>query len=134
MSLVADMAHSSPASLPFPDALLFECIEACIQCAQACTACADACLGEDMVAELRRCVATCVSCADVCDVTGRVMSRPWGYDAAMAPALLEACRVACQQCAEECERHSHMHEHCRLSAEACRRCEQACGALLSPAA
>jgi hypothetical protein len=133
MSLVADMVHSSPASLPFDDVQLVECIEACSECAQTCTACADSCLGEDMVAELRRCVATCVNCADVCYVTGRVVSRLWGYDAAVALALLEACRVACQRCAEECERHAHMHEHCRYCAQACRRCEQACATLVSAA-
>jgi hypothetical protein len=31
----------------------------------------------------------------------------------------------------ECESHASMHEHCRICADACRRCEAACAALLS---
>jgi hypothetical protein len=38
---------------------------------------------------------------------------------------------ACQVCGEECERHADDHEHCRIYAEACRRCEEACMDLLN---
>lgn len=38
--------------------------------------------------------------------------------------------AACASCAAECETHAQMHEHCRVRAEACRRCEQACAELL----
>jgi hypothetical protein len=128
------MLRHTPARITFENDQLADCIEACFDCAQACTACADACLGEDSVVELRRCIATCLSCADVCSATGQVLSRPWGYDAGLTSAVLEACRVACRQCAEESERHARMHEHCRICAEACRRCEHACDLLLAAVA
>jgi hypothetical protein len=42
-----------------------------------------------------------------------------------------ACVVACRACAEECDFHASHHDHCRVCAEVCRRCEQACGELLA---
>jgi hypothetical protein len=39
--------------------------------------------------------------------------------------------VACLACAEECDRHAAHHQHCRLCAEACRRCKKACDDLLA---
>ncbi|MCS5480601.1 four-helix bundle copper-binding protein [Corynebacterium sp. YIM 101645] len=110
---------------------LAECIAACFECAQTCTACADACLSENMVAELTTCIRLNLDCADICETTGRVLSRPGGWDVNLIRSLLEACRTACQACGEECDRHAEMHEHCKVCAEACRRCEQACAQLLA---
>ncbi|QIR68770.1 four-helix bundle copper-binding protein [Kocuria sp. KD4] len=110
---------------------LVECIEACFECAQTCTACADACLAEDMVAELRQCIGLNVDCADVCVVTGAVLSRQTGTNVETTRALLEACRVACKACGDECVSHAEMHEHCKVCAQACRRCEQDCADLLA---
>jgi hypothetical protein len=112
-------------------AKLAECIEACFVCAQTCTACADACLSEEMVAELTKCIRTDLDCADICATTGAVLSRHTSYDANITKAVLEACRIACGACGTECESHAGMHDHCRLCAEACRRCEAACANLLS---
>ena len=109
---------------------LVECIDACFDCAQACASCADACLAEDMVSDLRACIRTNTDCADICTTTGRVLSRASGYDVAVVRALLEACRLACASCGSECSGHADMHDHCRVCAEACRRGEQACAALL----
>ena len=39
--------------------------------------------------------------------------------------------VACLACAEECDQHAEHHEHCRLCAEVCRRCKNACDDLLA---
>lgn len=111
--------------------LLVECLDACFECAQTCSACADACLAEDMVAELRTCITMNLDCADICATTGRVLSRHTGYDATLSRAVLEACRAACKACGDECADHADMHEHCRVCADACRRCEQACNALLA---
>jgi SAM-dependent methyltransferase len=61
---------------------------------------------------------------------GAVISRDTGYDANITRSVLEACRVVCRSCAAECERHAGMHDHCGICAEACRRCEQACAAVL----
>ncbi|GAA4777178.1 four-helix bundle copper-binding protein [Citricoccus nitrophenolicus] len=110
---------------------LDECIQACFECAQTCTACADACLAEDMVAELTRCIRLNLDCADICEATGRVLSRQTGNNAEVTRSLLAACRDACTACGEECAQHADMHGHCKVCAEACRRCEQACTELLA---
>ena len=94
------------------------------------TACADACLAEEMVTELVHCIRTDLDCAEIWRQPA-VLSRHTGSDASVTEALLEACRVACRACGNDCESHATMHEHCRICAEACRRCEMACAALLS---
>lgn len=129
---VAAMLEAHPKGLGAIDRdKLAECIAACFECAQTCTACADACLAEDMVADLVTCIGTNADCADICSATGRVLSRRTGYDANLVRAVLEACRVACKSCGDECSGHAQMHEHCRICAEACRRCERACADLLA---
>lgn len=109
---------------------LAEGIAACFECAQTCTVCADACLGEDMVSDLSACIRTDLDCADICTTTGNILSRQTGRNTGVTRAVLQACRTACAVCAEECESHAGMHEHCRICAEACRRCEAACASLL----
>jgi hypothetical protein len=121
--------HPRPVSLD-PDVLL-RCIDECIDCAATCTSCADACLGEPDVAELVRCVGLCLDCAAVCEATGRVVTRQTEPDLGVVRAAVEACVVACRASAEECDRHAAHHDHCRVSAEVCRSCEQACGDLLA---
>lgn len=110
---------------------LAECIQTCFDCAQTCTACADACLAEDTVSELRQCIRFNLDCADVCVTTGKLLSRQTGTSVETTRAMLEACRTACQVCGDECVSHAQMHEHCKVCAEACRRCEQACTELLA---
>ncbi len=109
---------------------LAEAIDAALACSQTCTACADACLAEDTVADLRDCIRTDLDCADICATTVAVLSRRTGSNLAVLKAQLEACVTACAACAEDCESHADMHAHCRICAEACRRCEKACAALL----
>jgi hypothetical protein len=70
-------------------------------------------------------------CADICAATGNILTRQTATNTAIIRPVLLACRAACAACADECEQHSGMHEHCRICAEACRRCEAACAALLS---
>ena len=81
--------------------------------------------------ECAACAATCTICADACVDAGRILSRQTDPDADTQLTALEACLTACRACAAECERHAHHHEHCRLSAEECRRCERACDDLLA---
>ncbi|MFC8897538.1 four-helix bundle copper-binding protein [Streptomyces cinereoruber] len=129
---VKDMLDTFPADLGGVDReKLVRCIEACLACAQACTACADACLSEEMVGELTTCIRTDADCADVCAATAAVLSRRTGDDTRVTRALLEACATVCGVCAEECERHADRHDHCRVCAEACRRCERACNDLIA---
>lgn len=130
MTVTEEMVSTYPKDLGGIDQKkLVDCIDACLACAQACTACADACLSEDMVADLIKCIRANQDCADLCITTARILSRRTGHDASVTRAALEACRAACLSCANECEQHT-MHEHCTICAEACRRCEQACVALL----
>jgi hypothetical protein len=122
-------AHPQPASLDRD--VLVRCIESCVECATACTSCADADLGESDLPDLVRCIRLCLDCADVCDVTGRVVIRQTAFDVGVVRATVEACVVVCRTCREECERHARHHEHCRICAEVCGRCEQACNDLLA---
>lgn len=131
MTVAAEMLSTYPKDLGQLDQkTLVECIEACLECAQSCTACADACLAEDNVAELTKCIRINMDCADVCATTARILSRLTSNDASLTRATLEACRVACANCADECETHE-MHKHCVICAASCRRCEEACAALLA---
>jgi hypothetical protein len=112
-------------------ATLAACIDECAACAATCTICADACLAEPDIEALARCIRLCLDCADACVDAGRILSRQTDPDADTQRTALEACLTACRACAAECERHAHHHEHCRLSAEECRRCERACDDLLA---
>jgi hypothetical protein len=122
-------AHPRPTSLDRD--VLLRCIDECFDCAATCTSCADACLGEPDVAELVRCVRLCLDCADACDTTGRIVTRQTEPDLGVVRAVVEACATACRVCGDECERHAAHHEHCRISAQVCRRCERACNDLLA---
>ena len=130
MTVIDQMLDSYPKDLGIDRAVLAECIAACLECSQACTACADACLSEDMVADLVQCISTDLNCADICAATANVLSRRTKFDVGLTRAIVEACRTACATCANECEQHADMHDHCKVCAAACRRCEQACAALL----
>jgi hypothetical protein len=121
--------HPRPPVAEF--AVLVRCIDECGTCEADCTVCADACLAEDDVRDLVRCIRLCLDCADACDDTLRILSRQTDPDLTTQRTALEACLAACRACAEECERHASHHEHCRLSAEECRRCERACEDLLA---
>lgn len=129
---VKDMLDTHPADLGGVDReKLTRCIEECIACAQACTACSDSCLSEEMVAELTKCLRTNADCADICTATAAVLSRHTSYDANITRAILKACATVRKACGGECERHADMHDHCRICAEACSRCEQACNELIA---
>jgi Domain of Unknown Function (DUF326) len=107
-------------------------IHAIIDRAQACTSDADDDLGEHDVGALVKCIRLCQDCDDVCTASVRVIGRQTEYDANVTRPLLEACAAACRSCGDECERHARIHQHCRVCAEACRRCEQAGRELLPP--
>ena len=122
-------AHPQPTSLDGD--VLLRCIDECRECAASCTACADACLSEKDVQELVHCIRLCLDCADACDATGRIVTRQTAPAVRLIRAIIESCAVACLTCAEECEKHAAHHEHCRICAEDCRRCEQACDDVLA---
>jgi Domain of Unknown Function (DUF326) len=122
-------AHPRPA--PGNRDAVVRCIEACDECATTCTSCADACLAESDLPDMVRCIRLCLDCADVCGTTSRVVTRQTEADAAAVREIVEACLAACATSRAECERHAAHHEHCRICAEVCARCEQACGDLLA---
>jgi len=72
-----------------------------------------------------------LDCADACDTTGRIVTRQTEPDLGVVRAVVEACATACRVCGDECERHAAHHEHCRISAQVCRRCERACNDLIA---
>lgn len=128
--------HPNPAHV-FDQAALAACIDACFECENVCSSCADACLGEqEHLRHLVHCIRLNLDCADVCGTTGRVLSRLTQPDQNVLRAQLQACLAACQACGQECEMHARDMNmgHCAVCAESCRRCEQACRALLDSVA
>ena len=109
---------------------LQECIRACFACAETCAACADACLAEATATEMTRCIRINLDCADICTTTGRVLLRRTAPVDEVVRAQLQACAAVSKHCASECETHEARLEHCRLCAQSCRRCEEACHALI----
>jgi Domain of Unknown Function (DUF326) len=126
-----EMLEKHPRTIQIEAGLLVACIEACLDCAQSCTACADACLGEPDVEMLLRCITLCLNCSDVCTTTEMVVTRQTEFVPELARAVVGACSEACRMSGDECERHAPHHAHCRVCAEVCRRCEQACEAVRS---
>ncbi|MFI7480987.1 four-helix bundle copper-binding protein [Kocuria sp. M1R5S2] len=112
-----------------------ECIRACIETAESCLIGADACVEEDAVAELRECLRAQQDCAALCTATAEVLARRGfpesGGGSAVLRSLLETCREAARVCGHACDEHAEAYEHCAVSAEAARRCEQACAELLA---
>jgi len=128
---VREMIQQHPRPSSVNRDVLLRCIEECVDCAATCTSCADACLSETDLPDLVRCVRLDLDCADVCDATGRIVTRQTELDVAVVRGAVKACAIACRACGDECERHAAHHEHCRISADVCRRCEQACRDLLA---
>ena len=131
MSYAKDLLSTSPRGLNAHAGVLAAAIDALSDCAQACIADSDADLSEPNLAEMVKCIRLCLDCTDVCAAAVGVLSRQADYHANVSTPLLEACVAICKSCGDECERHAAMHAHCRVCAEACRRCEQACLDLLT---
>lgn len=130
MGQASTMLETHPTGLAGVDKqLVSRAIDACYDCAQMCIACADADLAEDTVADMVRDISTDLNCADICLTTGRMLSRPTGFDAVVALRTVEACALACSASAFESERHAQ-YDHCRACAESARSCEDACRQLL----
>ena len=130
MTLTKEMLEAHPGPAQVDRDLLARCIDECLACLGSCTACADASVAEDDVAEMRRCIRLCLDCADVCDATWRVATRLTDGRSPSLKKVLEACLDTCRHSRKECERHAPHHEHCRICAGVCKRCEDACQALI----
>jgi hypothetical protein len=128
---VREMLEAHPHAATEDRDVLARCVEACGECATACTICADADFAEADASDMTLCARLDLDCADSCVAAGRIAARQTERDPAILRAAVEACRRACNACAQECERHAEHHEHCRICAGVCRRCEEACDALLA---
>jgi hypothetical protein len=126
----AAMLDTHPSSATLDRDALARAIDACLACSQTCTACADACLAEPDVSEMVRCIRDDLDCADVCQATARILTRQTAGDPHLTRAVLEACIQACSTCAASCGEHREHHEHCRICADVCEACGQACRAVL----
>ena len=129
MSYAGQMLGTCPVAVTVDADLLAATIDAVSDCAQACTADTDADLSGQNLTEMVTCIRLCLDCTDICTATAGVLSRLAEYDPGATGPLLQACAAICKSCGDECERHAHM-PHCRVCAEACRRCERACLELL----
>ena len=101
---------------------------------QGCEAAVSACATAMLIAgdpHLADAVARDMDCTDVVMATRRVLTRTAGTDRALVEAQIRACVVACERSTESCGRHAGHHEHCRVCAEATRRCADACRSLLT---
>jgi len=130
MSYARQLLDTYPGTINADAGVLAAAIDALSDCAQACIADTEADLSEQNLAEMVKCIRLCLDCTDVCTATMGIVSRQAEYDANVTRPLLQACVAICKSCGDECERHAPHHAHCRVCAEACRRCEHACRDLL----
>lgn len=131
MSVVQAVLHSHPEHPAHPDAIT-TCVDACSLCSETCTACADACLSERHVESLISCIRLNLDCAAVCAATGSVVARAnKAGNRQPLEAQLTTCIAFCRACAAECARHAERHKHCRVAADACLKCADACAEMLS---
>lgn len=131
MSYIKSMLENHPQPISTDLAVLDDCITACADCGQTCTVCADACLAEPNRDMLIRCIRLNLDCADVCAATTRMLARQTETEWEVVNLQLQSCAASSRRCGEECDTHADHHAHCRICAEACRSCEQACIQLLS---
>ncbi|GGC89173.1 hypothetical protein GCM10011512_15120 [Tersicoccus solisilvae] len=109
-------------------------IDACAATAAICRVAADASLESAVTDDVRERMRAEQSCADVCLATAAVLSRPGTLISAsgrdLLVTLVDACRHACEVTRRLCSECAGTHEHCRLAAESCAHCAQACRDLL----
>ncbi len=128
-----DYSYSMPELAVDGEVSLFrsECADVCMETARTCAETADACLSVDDLVPLTQCIRLNLACAGICGSVGRILSRTNPPDAGILRASLDACVLACVICGAESRANAGRVDECRLGAEACRRCEEACSALLT---
>jgi len=133
MSYARQMLGTYPAdvNLDIDADFLTAVIDAAADCARACDTDTDADLSEPHLGDMVACIRLCLDCSDICGTTAAVLGRPANWDSRVIRPLLEACEAICVSCGAECEQHAPTHAHCRVCAEACRRCRRACAEFLS---
>lgn len=108
---------------------IMTCIYECIKCASFCNICADACLSEKNE-DLKECIKLNLLCAEVCNVTARALSTTKHTQGAIL-SLIESCKNISRLCGDECLKHAEIMDHCKICAEACFKCEDACDTILN---
>lgn len=129
--MVREIIERHPRSVSFDRALLVRCIDGASTVPPPARAVPTPASASPRCPSLCGCVGLNLDCADVCDTTGRVVTRQTEPDLRVVRVAIEACIVTRRACADECDRHAAHHDHCRVCAEVCRRCEQACSDLLA---
>ena len=104
---------------------LVAAIDEMYACAQACTSCADGCLAEQRVTALRQCIRLNLDCADVRHHS-HTREPQNGLGRRGRPQYARCVHHGLPSVRRECQRHASHHGHCRICADACRKCEVAC--------
>lgn len=107
-----------------------KCIENCFECSSATWICADACLSEPHSQKLIECIKLCFSCSQISHSTARLVSVQHNLSTIFVRQQASACLEICKACAIECEKYQHLYVYCKLCAQMCRECENACQYLL----
>lgn len=94
-------------------------------------ACSMGMLGAQDALQLAPAISRDLDCADILGVTRRILTRGSGPDHTLITAQLEACLLACERSYELCSRHADHHAHCRMCADATRRCADMCRQVLT---
>ncbi|WP_067168599.1 hypothetical protein [Microtetraspora niveoalba] len=110
--------------------LLADAVDTLQECEEVVTACAMGMLGEQDALDMASAISRDLDCADVVGTTRRVLTRGSGPDNSLISAQMEASLLACERSHELCSRHAAHHAHCRMCAEATRRCADMCGRIL----
>ena len=100
--------------------LMQACMDACAACEQASTVCAT---------QMMDCAPACMNCADMCNTMMRSMMRMQGMTPATMMAMLDATVAMCQYAMDKCMEHADQSEICRMCAQACKDCMDACTAM-----
>lgn len=127
MMPVTSMSAPVPATIQHDKQRLEECINACLAFE---LACAEVNANDESLAALNRHELRITSdCADICGATAHVLSHLLERELTLTRAQVDACARACATFEAECIKHGP--PHFQACADACRRCETACRALLS---
>jgi len=100
----------------------------CLACQEACIQCADACSSDCWSHTLTRGIRLSRDCAASCGELARALGQC--EDEKELRVHVEECASACATCGADCQNKARRHGCCRIAADACLSCEEACRALL----
>lgn len=128
MNVATQMLEARPDERGVDHAALALAIDSLQDAGAAAVACADACLSTPDPSDLVDCIRACQDTADVAAALCRVLART-GPTVQGSRALVDATSKMLSECSEACSEHGERHKHCRITAEATSRAEQALAGL-----